>query len=72
MVSKIIKIIDSWRQTTPEVIAQYIATRVSGHSLIVDLGCGIGGNTIQVVNFLNQFAKTCDFVISVDIDLKSL
>jgi len=37
---------ESWWEATPERIAKYIAHRVRNYGLIIDLGCGIGGNKI--------------------------
>lgn len=49
-----------WFSVTPEAIACHIASRVSC-KLLIDAFCGVGGNTIQ-------FAKTCDYVIAIDLD----
>jgi protein-L-isoaspartate O-methyltransferase len=37
-------------EATPEDIAKYIAKRVSGTSILIDIGCGIGYNTAYVRN----------------------
>lgn len=50
-------------EVTPERIAFYLAKRVTGTNLLVDLTCGLGGNLIQ-------FSKECDFVIGIDISRK--
>lgn len=42
------------------MIAKYIANRIDDQFLVIDLGCGIGGNLIQ-------FANQCGFVIGVEI-----
>lgn len=47
---------ESWYSVTPENIAKHIAERVisslgSGHHLIVDGFCGVGGNLIQFANY---------------------
>ncbi|KAM3143690.1 hypothetical protein pb186bvf_004186 [Paramecium bursaria] len=53
-------------KTTPVYVARYIAKRLKqNHQVVVDLGCGMGGNTVQ-------FAKECSYVIGVDIDLELL
>jgi len=52
---------ESWFSVTPQWIAQHVAWRCSGASAIVDAFCGAGGNSIC-------FAKTCDQVLSIDIN----
>jgi len=51
---------ESWFSVTPEAIAQHIANRCQC-GVIIDAFCGVGGNAIQ-------FAKTCNYVIAIDID----
>jgi len=51
---------ESWFSVTPEAVAQHIANRCRCE-VIVDAFCGVGGNAIQ-------FAKTCHYVIAIDID----
>ncbi|CAK72770.1 unnamed protein product (macronuclear) [Paramecium tetraurelia] len=48
---------------TPDNIARYIAKRMKEFVIITDLGCGTGGNTVQL-------AKECHYVIGVEIDSK--
>lgn len=38
---------EAWFSTTPEVIAEYLARRIGGGT-ILDAFCGVGGNAIQV------------------------
>jgi tRNA/tmRNA/rRNA uracil-C5-methylase (TrmA/RlmC/RlmD family) len=45
----------------PEVLAEYIADRCKGRSMIIDALCGIGANLIQ-------FAKKCEYVIGIEKD----
>eukprot|EP00462_Mataza_sp_D1_P014260 CAMPEP_0175151316 /NCGR_PEP_ID=MMETSP0087-20121206/18425_1 /TAXON_ID=136419 /ORGANISM="Unknown Unknown, Strain D1" /LENGTH=267 /DNA_ID=CAMNT_0016437493 /DNA_START=24 /DNA_END=827 /DNA_ORIENTATION=- len=49
-----------WYSVTPEEIAVHVAKRCAC-DVIIDAFCGVGGNAIQ-------FAKTCQFVIAIDID----
>lgn len=49
-----------WYSVTPEEIAVHVAKRCAC-DVIIDAFCGVGGNTIQ-------FAKTCKYVIAVDLD----
>ena len=44
-------------------MARYIAKRLKEFVIITDLGCGTGGNTVQL-------AKECPYVIGVEIDSK--
>jgi len=48
------------RFATPERVAAFRARRLSC-SMLLEIGCGIGGQTIA-------FARTCDSVLAVDID----
>lgn len=57
---------EAWFSVTPENIAKHIADRViksigSGHSIIVDGFCGVGGNLIQFAN-ISPFVRVigCD------------
>ncbi|KAF8572311.1 hypothetical protein P879_00693 [Paragonimus westermani] len=43
---------ESWFGVTPESIARYQASAQAGCDLVVDVFCGVGGNTIQ-------FAQKC-------------
>jgi SAM-dependent methyltransferase len=52
------------RLATPEIVAEYIAKRLSTHT-IADLGCGIG---IQAI----FFAKYCAKVYAVELDVEKL
>ena len=54
----------SMRLATPEIVAEYIASRLRTHT-IADLGCGIG---IQAI----FFAKQCTKVYAVEIDSERL
>jgi len=49
-----------WHEITPENVAVHIAKRLHCN-IMVDALCGFGGNTIQ-------FAKYCDYVLSIDIE----
>jgi trimethylguanosine synthase len=49
-----------WYSVTPEEIAVHVAKRCAC-DVIIDAFCGVGGNTIQ-------FAKTCNYVIAVELD----
>jgi len=51
---------ESWYSVTPEVLAKHHAQRCRGR-VIVDVCCGVGGNTIQL-------AQTCERVIAIDVD----
>ncbi|CAD8142883.1 unnamed protein product [Paramecium octaurelia] len=48
---------------TPDHVARYIAKRLKEFVIITDLGCGVGGNTVQL-------AKECHYVIGVEIESK--
>ncbi|CAD8132184.1 unnamed protein product [Paramecium pentaurelia] len=48
---------------TPDHVARYIAKRLKEFVIITDLGCGVGGNTVQL-------AKECQYVIGVEIESK--
>ena len=49
---------DSWGTTTPEAVAEYIASKIRFET-ILDGYCGIGSHSIK-------FANTCNHVISND------
>jgi trimethylguanosine synthase len=49
-----------WYSVTPEEISVHVAKRCACN-VIIDAFCGVGGNAIH-------FAKTCNFVIAVDLD----
>ncbi|CAD8076660.1 unnamed protein product [Paramecium sonneborni] len=48
---------------TPDYVARYIAKRLKEFVIITDLGCGVGGNTVQL-------AKECQYVIGVEVEGK--
>ncbi|CAD8054384.1 unnamed protein product [Paramecium sonneborni] len=50
-------------EQTPDHVARYIAKRLKEFAIITDLGCGAGGNTLQL-------AKECPYVIGVEIEGK--
>ncbi|KAF7241662.1 hypothetical protein EG68_10558 [Paragonimus skrjabini miyazakii] len=50
---------ESWFGVTPESIAWYQASAIAGCDLVVDVFCGVGGNTIQ-------FAQKCGVVVGIE------